>query len=140
MFQIKIFNQKHAMSLRVTLIIVFLLVGCIPVMIQNSVMLGAYRQNLIDNRMQEIQNQCWILSNKMTRIGYLTMEPRDPLLDNEMSVKADMFNGRIVVVNRNFRIISDTFSLSVGKLNVSEEVIRCFDGENSSKYNSEKHY
>ncbi|MGL6216533.1 MAG: sensor histidine kinase, partial [Lacrimispora sphenoides] len=93
-----------------------------------------------ESRMQDIQNQCWILSNKMTRIGYLTMEPRDPLLDNEMSVKADMFNGRIVVVNRNFRIISDTFSLSVGKLNISEEVLRCFDGENSSKYNTDKHY
>ena len=140
MFQIRIFNQKHAMSLRVTLILVLLVVGCIPIIIQNSVLLGAYQQNLVDSRMQEIQNQCWILSNKMTRIGYLTMEPKDQLLDNEMSIKADMFNGRIVVVNRNFRIISDTFSLSVGKINVSEEVIRCFDGENSSKYNSEKHY
>ncbi|MDR1550637.1 MAG: two-component sensor histidine kinase [Hungatella sp.] len=140
MFQIRIFNQKHAISLRVTLIIALMVVGIIPVFIQNSVMLGTYRQNLIESRMQDIQNQCWILSNKMTRIGYLTMEPRDPLLDNEMSVKADMFNGRIVVVNRNFRIISDTFSLSTGKLNVSEEVIRCFDGENGSKYNFEKHY
>lgn len=140
MFQVRFFNQKHAISLRVTLIIALLVVGSVPVLVQNSVMLGAYRQNLIDSRMQEIQNQSWILSNKMTRIGYLTMEPRDPLLDNEMSVKADMFNGRIVVVNRSFRIISDTFSLSVGKLNVSEEVIRCFDGEKSSNYNAEKRY
>ncbi|MEY8352912.1 HAMP domain-containing sensor histidine kinase [Lachnospiraceae bacterium 54-53] len=140
MFRIRIFNQKHAISLRITLILVLLVVGSIPVLVQNEVMLSAYRQNLIDSRMQEIRNQCWILSNKMTRIGYLTMEPKDALLDNEMSVKADMFNGRIVVVGRNFRIISDTFSLSAGKLNVSEEVIRCFNGENSSNYNSEKHY
>ncbi|WP_077612001.1 sensor histidine kinase [Clostridium sp. Marseille-P2415] len=140
MFQIKAFNQKHTISLRITLILVLLVVGSIPVLIQNQVMLSAYKQNLIESRMQEIQNQCWILSNKMTRAGYLTMEPRDSLLDNEMSVKADMLNGRIVVVNRNFRIISDTFSLSLGKLNVSEEVIRCFNGENSSKYNAEKHY
>ena len=55
-------------------------------------------------------------------------------------MKADMFNGRIVIVNKNFRIVSDTFSLSLGKLNVSEEVIRCFNGENSSKYNSDKNY
>lgn len=140
MFRIRLFNQKHVISLRVILMIALLMAGIIPVLIQNFVMLRTYRQNLIDSRMQDIQNQCWILSNKLTRIGYLTMEPKDPLLDNEMSVKADMLNGRIVVVNRNFRIISDTFSLSVGKLNVSEEVIRCFDGENSSKYNSEKHY
>lgn len=129
-----------AVSLRAILIVAFLAVGMLPVIIQDGVLMGTYRQNLIDSRMQEIQNQCWILSNKMTRIGYLTMEPRDSLLENEMSLKADMFNGRIVIVNRNFKILSDTFSLSGGKVNVSEEVIRCFNGENSSKYNSEKHY
>lgn len=140
MFPVMLLNRKHTISLRFILIISLLLVGTVPVLIQTPVMQGAYQQNLIESRMQEIQNQCWILSNKMTRAGYLTMEPRDSLLENEMSIKADMFNGRIVVINRNFRIISDTFSLSVGKINVSEEVIRCFNGENSNKYNSEKHY
>jgi signal transduction histidine kinase len=43
-------------------------------------------------------------------------------------------------VNQSFRIINDTFSLSNGKLNVSEEVIRCFNGENSTKYKADKHY
>lgn len=132
--------KKFTISLRVTLIIFFLLGGMIPVLIQGEVMLSTYKQNLIEHRMQEIQNHCLILSNKMTRMGYLTMKPRDSLLDNEMSIKADMFNGRIVVVDQNFRIINDTFSLSTGKLDVSEEVIRCFNGENSSKYNPEKHY
>lgn len=140
MFPLKFFKMKHTISLRATLILAFLLIGSIPVFIQSPVMLGSYKQNLIDSRMQDIQNQCWILSNKMTRSGYLTSEPKDPLLDNEMSVKADMFNGRIVIVNRSFRIIRDTFSLSLGKINVSEEVIRCFGGENSNKYNSEKRY
>lgn len=140
MFLDKILKINRTISLRATLIIAFFFIGSIPVFIQGPVMLGSYKQNLIDSRMQDIQNQCWILSNKMTRSGYLTSEPRDPLLDNEMSVKADMFNGRIVIVNRSFRIISDTFSLSIGKINVSEEVIKCFGGENSNKYNSEKRY
>lgn len=140
MFPLKYLKKKRTISLRVTLILAFLLIGSIPVFIQSPAMRESYKQNLIDSRMQDIQNQCWILSNKMTRSGYLTSEPKDPLLDNEMSVKADMFNGRIVIVNRSFRIIADTFSLSIGKINVSEEVIRCFGGENSNKYNSEKHY
>lgn len=139
-FQVKPIKLKHTVSLRLVLILFFLIIGLAPMMIQNKIMLGTYRQNQIDARIQDIQNQCSILSNKMTRGGYLVNEPRDTLLDNEMSVKADMFNGRIVIVNKNFRIVSDTFSLSLGKLNVSEEVIRCFNGENSSKYNSDKNY
>lgn len=140
MFEEKRFKRKPTISLQVTLILVFILIGSMTVSIGSAVLLGAFRQNLIDSRMKEIQNQCWILSNKMTRIGFLTMDPRDPLLDNEMSVKADMFNGRIVIINKSFRIISDTFSLSAGKTNVSEEVIRCFNGEISSNYNQEKKY
>lgn len=139
-FRMKPVKLKFTISLRVLLIVLFLVVGFVPVLIQNEIMLGTYRQNQIDARIQDLQNQCTILSNKMTRGAYLSTEPRDTLLDNEMSLKADMFNGRIFIVNRNFRIISDTFSLSVGKLNVSEEVIRCFNGENSSKYNSDKNY
>lgn len=139
-FPMKPVKLKFTMSLRILLIVLFLVVGFVPVLIQNEIMLGTYRQNQIDARIQDLQNQCTILSNKMTRGAYLSTEPRDTLLDNEMSLKADMFNGRIIIVNKNFRIISDTFSLSAGKLNVSEEVIRCFNGENSSKYNSEKDY
>lgn len=139
-FQVKPIKLKITVSLRLVLIGCFVIIGLAPMLVQNKIMLGTYRQNQIDARMQDIQNQCSILSNKMTRGGYLGTEPRDTLLDNEMAVKADMFNGRIFIVNRNFRIVSDTFSLSVGKLNVSEEVIRCFNGENSSKYNSDKNY
>ena len=139
-FHMKPVKFRFTISLSVLLIALFLLVGFAPALIENEIMLRTYRQNQIDARMQDLQNQCTILSNKMTRAGYLSTEPRDTLLDNEMAIKADMFNGRIFIVNKNFRIVSDTFSLSVGKLNVSEEVIRCFNGENSSKYNSEKNY
>lgn len=139
-FQERHIKLKYAVSFRLTLILLFLLVGFIPMVVQNEIMMGTFRQNQIDSRIQDIQNQCSILSNKMTRGGFLTTEPRDMLLDNEMAVKADMFNGRIVIVNKNFKIIADTFSLSQGKLNVSEEVIRCFNGDNSSKYNADQKY
>ncbi|HIX15661.1 MAG TPA: HAMP domain-containing histidine kinase [Candidatus Hungatella pullicola] len=109
-------------------------------MVQSGIMIRAYQQSQLESRMQEIQNQCTILSNKLTRGAYLTSEPRDTLLDNEVSVRADMLNGRIAVVDKNYRIISDTFSLSVGRFNVSEEVIKCFNGETTTRYNSRDRY
>lgn len=66
--------------------------------------------------------------------------PRDTMLDNEMAVMADVFNGRIAIVDKNFRILKDTFALADNKTNISEEVIRCFQGENSSSYDKDKHY
>lgn len=140
MFQMKQIYLKHTVSLRVILSILLILAGIIPMFVQSRIMTGTFRQSQIDARMKEIQNQSAILCNKMTRAGYMVTEPRDTLLDNEMNVKADVFNGRIVIVDKNYRIIRDTFSLSEGKTNISEEVIRCFQGENSNKYNKDKHY
>ena len=122
------------------MIVLFLLIGIAPMMVQSGIMIRAYQQSQLESRMQEIQNQCTILSNKLTRGAYLTSEPRDTLLDNEVSVRADMLNGRIAVVDKNYRIISDTFSLSVGRFNVSDEVIKCFNGETSTRYNSRDRY
>ncbi len=122
------------------MIVLFLLIGIAPMMVQSGIMIRAYQQSQLESRMQEIQNQCTILSNKLTRGAYLTSEPRDTLLDNEVSVRADMLNGRIAVVDKNYRIISDTFSLSVGRFNVSEEVIKCFNGETTTRYNSRDRY
>ena len=45
-----------------------------------------------------------------------------------------------MIVDKNYRIIKDTFGLAEGKIVVSEEVIRCFQGENSNMNNSDKNY
>ena len=67
-------------------------------------------------------------------------DSRDLSVDVELDTIADIFNGRIVVVNRNFKVIKDTFRLAEGRTHVAEEVIRCFQGESSSRLEKDKHY
>ena len=105
-----------------------------------QMLITSLRQSHLDSRMVEIQNQCQILSSKMTRTGYLRGELKDGSMDNEIQALADVYSGRIVVINKDFRIIQDTFHIAERRLMVAEEVIRCFQGESSSKYNRERHY
>lgn len=113
----------------------------IPMVIQGRMLANASRQQQVERRLIDVQNQCQIVSNKMTRNGYLTNSVVDNSgIDAELSMLADIFNGRIIIVNSGFRIIEDTFSLSEGKICISEETIRCFQGESTNKYNTEKHY
>lgn len=135
-----LWKQKFTPSMRMLLILCMVLFGLIPMIAGSAAVLSSMRQSQIDSRMLEVQNQCQILSSKMTRTGYLSSESREVLLDNEMDVMSDIYNGRIVVVNRNFKIVQDTFHLSENKTMIAEEVIRCFQGESSSRYNREKHY
>lgn len=126
--------------MRVPLIAALFLMGILPMFLQGRLLLTSLRQNQIETRTLEIQNQALILSNQMTQSGYLNGEVTDTLLDSQMDVLADVFNGRIVIVDRDYQIIRDTFRLVEGKYHISEEVIRCFRGESSSKYNREKEY
>jgi len=113
----------------------------VPMVIQGRMLANASRQQQVERRLIDVQNQCQIVSNKMTRNGYLTNSMVDNSgIDAELSMLADIFNGRIIIVNSGFRIIKDTFALSEGKICISEETIRCFQGESTSKYNTEKHY
>lgn len=70
----------------------------------------------VERRIIDVQNQCQILSNKMSRNGYLGNSGVDTSgTDTELSMLADIFNGRILIVNSGFRIVKDTFSLAEGK-------------------------
>lgn len=140
MFLLNRVKQKHTVSMKVPLVLMLLMVGILPMLIQSKILIGSFRQNEIDSKMSEVMNQSQIISNKISRSGYMAAAPRDASLDNEMAITADVFGGRIVIVDKNFRVINDTFSLAGGRMNISEEVIKCFQGENSSRYNSKKHY
>ena len=86
-----------------------------------------------------MQNQCQILSSKIARTGYLSGEDKSSL-NSEIETIADVYNGRIVVVNQDFKIVQDTFHIAESRLHIADTVIRSFQGETVSRYNRDKHY
>lgn len=140
MMKLKTWKWNRTISMKVPLFLVLVLIGFVPLVVESKVMTGSFSQIQIENRMNQIQNQCLILSNKMTRSAYMVPDSPDELISGEMDAIADIFNGRVIIVDKEYKVVKDTFNLAVGKTNVSEEVIRCFQGENSSKYHKDKHY
>ena len=63
--------RTYGMSMKVPLAIIMIAAALIPLFLQAVVMLGSFNQGQLDARTIEIQNQCVILSNKMTRSGYM---------------------------------------------------------------------
>lgn len=132
--------KTRAVSMRVPLFVLFLMMSIVPMLLQGMIMGRSFRRTQIDGRVIEVQNQSLITSDRLTRAEYMSAPNRDELLNKELDTIADIFNGRIVVVDRNFRIIKDTFNLAQGRINVSEPVLRCFNGENSTLREDEKQY
>lgn len=133
--------RKHTPSVKLPLIILTVLFCMIPLLVESRILASSSRQEQVESRIIDVQNQCQILSNKMSRSGYLTNSALDnAAIDTELSLLSDIFSGRILIVNSGFKIVEDTFAISDGKTLISDEVIRCFQGENTSRYDSLKHY
>ena len=133
--------RKHTPSVKLPMIILTVLFCMIPLLVESRILASSSRQEQVERRIIDVQNQCQILSNKMSRSGYLTNSALDnAAIDTELSLLSDIFSGRILIVNSGFKIVEDTFAISDGKTLISDEVIRCFQGENTSRYDSLKHY
>ena len=133
--------KTRGQSITVPMTLLMIAVAVIPLLLQTWILMGSFRQNQLEARSIEIQNQCVILSNRMTRSGYLTADKTNNIsLDAQMQTIADLYNGRIAIVNSSYKIVTDTFNLSTGKYYISEEVIRCFKGESGSRFNKEGGY
>ena len=140
MFGKRIQFKLPPIRLRVLIMVLILLVGFVPVILKGAILSKIYRQTLLDGRKNEIQNQSLILSARLTRSGYLRSAERDASLNAEMDATASAYNGRILLIDQNYRVIRDSFQLAEGRYHVAPEVIRGFRGENGLTYNAEQRY
>lgn len=133
-------RKKPIVSLKIPLIFLLIAFGMIPMLMATQTAIISMEQTQTDARMSEVQNRCQILSNKMSRSGYFLNAGEDSSINNEIDTLANIYNGRIVLVDRDFRISLDTFKIAEKRIHIAEEVIRCFQGESSTKLNRDKHY
>ena len=74
-------KQKVTVSRKVPMGILLVLFGMIPMMLCAKTVISSGEQTQTESRMIEVQNQCQILSNKITRTGYLKGD-RDGTVDH----------------------------------------------------------
>ncbi len=126
--------------MRIYILLVFIIVGVIPLYIFTYVLLDNYEEKAISNKFSQMQNQIMMLSNQMLPTGYLTLAD-SPEIDAEINRIADVYQGRIVVVNNTLNIVGDTYGLyDENKYLVSKDVIQCFIGNSSRVHDKENHY
>ena len=86
--------KKRVVSLKVPIAICLVLFGIVPMFLCTQTILSSVKQNQIDERMVEVQNQCQILSSKIARTGYLSGEDKSSLngkYDSIKSIKPGIF-------------------------------------------------
>ena len=126
-------------SLKTRFFIIFLLVGIIPSISVRSSILRNYEERAISVRTSDMQNQFKILANHLITYGYL-QDTSSEIINAELEQFSNLYDGRVLIIDKNFKVIKDTYGLSEGKIVISEEVIRCFKGESVSNYDRRNGY
>lgn len=127
-------------SFQLVLMFIMIFLAIFPSIISSRFLNKTFNQVLVDSRRVEIKSQALILADKISSSSYLINDDVDRSIEAQIDTIADVFDGRIVIIDSAFNIIKDTFNISLGKKSIAEEVIRTFQGENIDKYSNKKDY
>lgn len=112
-------------SLIFRLFVTLFVLGVLPAVIVSNVFLNAYYERAIAVRTTDVQNQCKIISNQIVASDYLSSNQSDTI-QGELSLISSLYDGRIMIIDQDLRVVTDTYNMEASKTMIVEEVIRCF--------------
>ena len=133
------FRDKIFKNMRFRFILSAMLAGLLPCLAALFGIVKFYESRAVELRTAEIQNQCTILCNQLNNYGYLS-DTSSEVINTSLTQLTNIYNGRVMVIDKDLRVIKDTYSLDEGKTDVSENVVRCMKGERTNFYDRTNHY
>lgn len=126
-----------SLQVRITLLLsVFAISACL---IFQIAALNNMENTSLSVRSSEIQNQCTILCSQILTSDYLSGAQTETI-DAELAQLSNIYGGRVVIINEEFQIVKDTYELQQGKTIVSEDVVKCYQGQQVCHYDKKNRY
>lgn len=132
-------KKKLQKSLQGCLLILFVLIGFAPMRLVNDVTENMVYKALLNQKTSEVQSQCTVMANQLTKEGYLN-NLQVGGVEAELEVLSSIYDARILVINSAYVVVKDTFSLAEGRINTSDVVFKCFAGTPSVEVNHDGGY
>ncbi len=135
----KLRRIKFLRSLKGRIFLIVLMAGLIPCFVMRYAILRNYEQRAVTVRTSDISTQVRILAKHLITYYYL-QDTSSEVINAELDQLSNLYDGRVLVINADLRIVKDTYGISEGKTIISEEVIRCLRGESTNRYDRENGY
>ena len=120
-------------SLRFRILIILIILGIVPSVIVTYTMLHNYQDRAVSMLTETVQDQSEILCNLIIKENYLN-DTGSQTVNTKLEMFADLYNGRVLLADRDFKIVGDTFHTEEGKTLLSSLAVKCFKGEKASNY------
>jgi len=126
-------------SLKARIFLLMVVVGILPTMLLRYGILQNYEQRAVDVKVTDVQAQYKVLADHLITYNYL-QDTSSEIINAELEQLSNLYDGRVIIIDRNFNIIKDTYGLSEGKTMISQEVMECFHGKSVMKYDDDNQY
>ena len=144
----KLEHMLHLRSLRARIFVIILVVGIVPSILMRYGIVNNYEERAVEHRITEVSNQLMIVGNHLIANNYLTSYMSEEqsyrssraVINAELEMLSNLYEGRVMIINSNLEVIKDTYGISEGKTIISEEVIKCLQGQNTFHYDPEHGY
>lgn len=120
-------------SLRFRILIILIILGIVPSVIVTRMIISDYQDRAIELRVSNIRNQCDILGNLLIKENYLN-DSSSEAVNSKLELLSNIYSGRVLLVDRDFKVVKDTYHVDEGKILISPRVVKCFKGEANSAY------
>ena len=120
-------------SLRFRILIILIILGIVPSVIVTYTMLHNYQDRAVSMLTETVQDQSEILCNLIIKENYLN-DTGSQTVNTKLEMLADLYNGRVLLADRDFKIVGDTFHTEEGKTLLSSLAVKCFKGEKASNF------
>ena len=116
-------------SLRFAVFCSFMLLSIILMISFSMLMQHSYNDRMVKQKLLLVQNQCNILGNQIL-VNQFAMDALRSNLNVQIDQLANVWEGRILVIDSNYRILKDTYTIDQNNYIVYDELIKVMRGEN----------
>lgn len=128
--------------MRLQLIVVCILIGILPMVVLSQFVINTYESRAKQQKIVDLTHNVNIISNLLISSGFfLGTDSTDvDSVKTEISQVADIYGGRIIIVNSGLKVIHDTYGLEEGKTLISEEAVKSIQGTESKYIDENNQY
>ena len=126
-------SGKFFKSLRFRILIILIILGIVPSVIVAHVMVAAYESKAVAVRKQTVEKQCDILCNLLIKENYMN-DSSSQDVNSKLELLSNVYGGRMVIVDRDLKVVADTYHVDEGRTLISPKVVKCFKNGEVTNY------
>ncbi|MCM1157107.1 MAG: ATP-binding protein [Bacteroidales bacterium] len=115
-------------SLKVVIFLSFFLLTLLLIVVFDRLLQNSYNSKTVEEKLLLVQNQCNILGNQIL-VNQFTLDSMQDNLNVQIDQLANVWEGRILVIDSNYKIVKDTYTIDQDSYMVYDEVMHVMRGE-----------